>query len=148
MKNKFVKLFEEFNIQQDQDSGEYRYLILTPVANGLEISFTTEGLEEIKEIGTTTDDGSYAPAEIREFFNLFEDIAGNSEYLYHEDIGRSGFGLTSAPGITYGYHYNEDDEYEENEDGTGIVYYYPKYAISSFIDEMIKKGKTFFEKAS
>lgn len=75
---------------------------------------------------------------------IFEEIQCNSEFMYHFDLGESGFGITSAPGISFAYGLTEDpnNPYSESEDSE--LYWYPDYCVSSFIVRLHDTGKIFF----
>lgn len=110
------------------------YLILEPKKNGLKISLTPEGVEYVNDINTEMVAG---------FEDMFDDIQANSEYIFHYNIGQSGFGLTDAEGITDGYMLNDDGEYEAT-DSTAKVYYYANYAVRNFIADFKDYGFTLF----
>ena len=120
-----------------QSKREFRYLILEPDPNGLWIHLTSEGKEELENTEEITDDN---------FYDLFEDVQGNSEYIFHSDLGQSGLGLTEAPGITDGYIMNDNgSDYEEYYD-SGIIYIYPDSYKKSFMEDLFFNGKVFFKK--
>lgn len=122
-------------------------LYLHLLKNALKIELTEEGKVYLSELDIDkykTGDGSYAPFE-NDFYDMLDDVQGNSEYIYHSNIGDSGFGLTSAPGITDGYYLNDDGEYEAS-DETSSVYWYSGYETNSFIDDLIEDGETYFQK--
>jgi len=116
---------------------EFQYLKLTPKDNGLEISLTKEGKEKVKEDGLTYDNA----------YDYFEDIQGNSEYLYHNNLGESGFGLTDAEGITDGYHYGDDGEYETDYPESAKLYFFNRSALVFWGDELKEEGSVFFTEA-
>jgi len=115
----------------------FRYLNLKPTEGGLELSLTDEGKEFAQE---KKDEGV---ADVFIIPDLFDDVQGNSEYIFHHDLGDSGFGLTSAPGITDGYHHSDDvlGAFETDFPKTAKLYYYNDYAIRDMIEEMLEEGK-------
>ncbi len=122
----------------------YRYLTLQKIKGGLELSLNKEGIEEVKDLKSD----SKSDTDI--WFNLFEDVHGNSEYIFHSDMGESGLGMTSAEGITDGYHYEGEDRfnlYKTDYPKTAKVYWFPNYMVESSLDTMIKDGKVFFTEA-
>jgi hypothetical protein len=118
-----------------------QYLTLLTQPNGLILKLEPPGKEELNnhflawlvEIKKLEED----------FYDLFEDIQINSEYLFHHDMGEAGFGLTQTPGFTKGYFYNEKDQYEALDENAKI-YWYPNYQIKSFLKELYETGETFF----
>ena len=125
------------------------YLSLEIVDNGLILRLTQAGKREIKDLipeGFNKKDDSCFCHYV-DFFNFFEQIRCNSEFIYFDNIGEAGFGLTSAPGITDGYYYNDDAELTDEGHNDSAVYWYPNYCIIDFIEELYTKGQTFFQKA-
>lgn len=130
------------------------YLSLEVVDNGLILRLTQAGKREIKylmpEGFRTNDDKNFVDhvhfCQHVDFVDFFEQIRCNSDFIYFDDIGEAGFGLTSAPGITDGYYYDDNGEliYENI---YSEVYWYPNYMITDFIEELYTTGKTFFQKA-
>lgn len=111
------------------------YLTLTPSKNGIKIELTEEGKEEAKEIGLNESN----------FYDLFEDIRGNSEYLYFEDAGEAELGLTSAPAITDGYYYNDDgDLTDEDNKSDSRLFAFMDYQVKSFVEELLENGEVIF----
>ena len=76
------------------------------------IKLTNEGVQEVNEMR----EDEKSDADI--MYELFEDITANSELIYHSDLGDSGFGLTSASGITDGYYYNDNGDFEESDESS------------------------------
>lgn len=114
---------------------EFRYLKLIPKSNGLEIRLTKEGKEKVKEDGLTYENA----------WEYFEDIQGNSEYIYHPDLGESGFGLTSAEGITDGYQLSDEGfDYTTDHPDSAKLYYFNRSAIVFWGDELKEDGVVFF----
>jgi len=108
-----------------------RYLVLIPTIDGLKIELTEEGKEVIKEWN---------------FWELFEDVQGNSDYQYHPNLGWDGLGMIDAPGITYGYIMGDDGEWEEIV-SKSYIYYFDDYIINSFIDTLSEDGEVIFKRA-
>ena len=95
---KYLKTYERY---YNDDVMHYRYLDLQLLENGdLKISLTKEGIEEANENGIS---------EI-EFYNFFDDICGNSDYQYFDNLGESGLGMSDAPCILDGYYYDDNAE--------------------------------------
>lgn len=122
-----------------------RFLDLEKVSNGLWIHLNDHGKKENEEEDNLIE---------QNFCDYFEDIAANSEWKYIDNLGEAGFGLTGAPGITYGYEYIDDDVVskptegptaETSTDDNGI-YYYNNYMITDFTDKLKEEGKVFFQK--
>jgi hypothetical protein len=125
-----------------ENKRNFRYLTIEEFKNGLQISLNEEGIELVKEL---KEDGK---SEFDIWYELFEDVRGNSEYIFHDDMGESGFGMTSAEGITDGY-FNSDsgDGYETDYPESAKIYWFPNYMIISSLDKMYEEGKVFFTKA-
>jgi len=122
---------------------DFNYISLEKVDAGLIITINKDGIEEI--------DDSYMELGGHIHYNaayeLFDGVRGNSEYKYFDDIGDAGFGLTSAPGITEGYYYDDNGYLTDKGNDNSKVYYYDKYMITSFVDELYHTGKVFFNEA-
>ena len=116
---------------------EFRYLKLIPKENGLEVKLTKEGKAKVKEDGLT-----YGNAD-----EYFEDVQGNSEYIYHNDLGQSGLGMTSGEGITDGYHYADGGEYETEFSESAKLYWFPNHQIQFWGDILKDDGSVFFMEA-
>ena len=131
------------------------YLSLEIVDNGLILRLTQAGKREIKDLMPegfkTNKDKPFLEhthfCQHVDFVDFFEQIRCNSEFIYFDDMGEAGFGLTSAPGITDGYYYNDDAELTDKGHDDSAVYWYPNYCITDFIEELYTTGKTFFQKA-
>jgi len=113
----------------------YRYLNIEKLPNGLMIHLNDEGKEESEKLTE------------QNFYDLFEDVQGNSEYKYFDDIGEAGFGLTSAPGITDGYYFDDDGDLTSGDHTDAEVYWFPNYMVEDFTKTLIEEGKVFFVKA-
>ena len=116
---------------------EFRYLKLIPTDNGLEIQLTQKGQEKVKEDGLTYDN---AP-------EYFDDIQGNSEYIYHDNLGESGFGMTGSEGITDGYHFESPGEFLTDFPESAKVYFFPNYQVQFWGDILKDDGSVFFTEA-
>lgn len=119
-----------------------KYLELFAENNGLRVVLTEEGKEEIQELN---DKKNGIVSDI--MYDLFEDIQGNSEFLFHHDMGVAGFGLTSAEGITDGYYIDDNGNYHTEYPISAKVYWFPAYETTSIVDELIDKGEVFFDLA-
>lgn len=122
----------------------YRYLTIQKVKGGLQVSLNEDGVELVKEL---KEEGQ---SDWDIWSELFESVQGNSEYIFHLDMGDSGFGLTSAEGITDGYHYEGEDRsnlYKTDYPESAKVYWFPNYMIQSPLDIMIEKGSVVFDEA-
>ena len=128
-----MKKLLEIKSKIDKLSGReaFQYIDIEIVENGLWI-YLTDNSEDFDEM---------------DFDNIFDDVQGNSEYMYFSDLGDVSFGLTSAPGITDGYYFSDDGEITEGEHTDAELYYYPDYAVTDFTEELRTKGKVFFNKA-
>ena len=117
----------------------YRYLDITKYPNGLELAINEEGREEVKE----WQEGEMGDYEI--MGELFDTVQGNSEYMWHEDLGDRGFGLTSAPGITDGYYYDDDMNLtDKGQEDSAELYSFMGYEIHSPLELLLRDGKVFF----
>jgi hypothetical protein len=112
--------------------GEYLTLEVEKSGN-LIISLTDEGKEWVKENGPVTYDN---------FHDLFEDIQGNSELMYFQNLGDSGLGMTEAPGFTQGMYYGEDYELRAPEDAN--LWWYPDYMIIDPFEKLSAGEKVVF----
>lgn len=122
-------------IKENLDSGyEGRYIKIEPVDGGLWLHLTEEGREELENNDINED----------RFYDLFDDVRGNSEWEYHSDMGEAGFGLTNAPGFTDGYVYEDNGELEAVDD-TAKIYWFPNYMVESFVETLKDEGKVFFD---
>ena len=117
---------------------QFRYLDIEVVKNGLWLHLNEDGKKEAEEENNLN---------WEKFSDYFDDIQGNSEYRYFDDIGEAGFGLTSAPGITDGYYYNDDGKLTDDENEDSNVYWFPNYMVEDFTETLLEKGKVFFERA-
>ena len=113
----------------------YRYLDIEKLPNGLMIHLNDEGKSEIENLTE------------QNFYDFFEDVQGNSEYRYFDDMGEAGLGLTSAPGITDGYYFDDNGDLTNGEHTDAEVYWFPDYMVEDFTETLKEKGKAFFVKA-
>ena len=117
-------------------SGNYLDLEILP--NGLWIHLNEDGKLKNEEDDDLTQ---------QNFWDYFEDIEGNSDWKYIDDMGEAGFGLTQAPGIIQGYYIDDNSKLTDDEDENSKVYYYDNYMINDFTDKLKENGKVFFHKA-
>jgi len=119
------------------DSGNY--LDVTADKDAMTLKLSKEGKEEVKDL---REDGK---SDVDIMYELFEDIRNNSELEWHNDLGDAGFGLTSAPGITDGYYYDDDGDYKaqstDENDNPSRVYFFSDYALRSEVDDLMDRGE-------
>ena len=108
-----------------------RYLDIVGNHRMLHIHLNDEGREMVME----ERENGRGDEEI--MYELFEDVAGNSDLMYHTDLGESGFGMISSSGVTAGYVYGDDGELEPSDD-TAVVYVDNDSYRRSPIDEMLE----------
>jgi hypothetical protein len=128
----------------------YRYLTIQKVKNGLLIILNEEGVEELNDIISDNITSNNPKSDTDIWLELFEDVQGNSEYIFHSDMGESGFGMTSAEGITDGYYYEGEDRsnlYKTDYPESAKVYWFPNYMVERSISTLINKGEVFFTEA-
>ena len=126
------KLFENYD-----DVHHSKYLDLEKLKNGnLKIILTSKGKKEVEEEGI--DDTN--------FDEYFEDIRCNSDYEYFINLDDAGLGMSDAPYITYGYNYDDDGNYtdEDNEENSDI-YWYPNYMLTDFTKDLVENGYVVFD---
>jgi hypothetical protein len=135
-----LKDYDSFHLNENAGGNveHYRYLDIEKVEDGLKISLNEAGKQNVEDEGGI---------EESKFYDYFEDVRGNSEYIYFEDMGDAGFGLTSAPGITDGYEYNDDGELTDEGHTDSEVYWFPNYMIRDFTQDMLEDGYVIFTKA-
>lgn len=107
-----------------------RYLDIVGNHRMLHIHLNDEGREMVME----ERENGRGDEEI--MYELFEDVAGNSDLMYHTDLGESGFGMTSSSGVTAGYVYGDDGELEPADD-TAVVYVDNDSYRRSPVEEML-----------
>lgn len=129
---KYLKTYENF---WDVYCPSGRYLNMEILENGdLKISLTEEGKEEVDETGISIDS----------FYDYFDDIRANSEFMFFEDLGEAGLGMTSAPGITDGYYYNDNGDITDELHDDSVIYWYPNYVVKDFTEELKNNGYVIF----
>lgn len=125
---------------------EFRYLTLTPTEKGLKVSLTKEGREYVKD--EKEQNANKSDVDIIE--EMFDDVRGNSEYLFFPDGGNAGFGLTSAEMITDGYYYDDDSQLtDKDHEKDSEVYAHMDYQIVSPLEKMLDEtgdGYVMFER--
>jgi hypothetical protein len=126
---------KEFYLKQRE---EFKYLILAPSTIGLEIILTDDGKEELK--GLKEERESLFLED--DFYDFFEDIRSNSDYEYISNLSNIDI-MIDAPGIIYNC-YDEDGEIVITDDSD--IYYFDRYAIVSFFEELYEDGKVFFNR--
>jgi len=132
-----ITRFNKFNLNESTNNYNGRYIDLEELSNGnLKISLTTEGYELYENFGGISDD---------KFMDFFDDIRVNSEWNYIENLSHAGLGMSEAPCITYGYYYDDDGNFT-NEDSMSYsnFYYYDNYMIKSFTEELVTNGFVIF----
>lgn len=128
---KHIKTYERY---YNDEIMHYRYLNLQLVENGnLKISLNDEGTEKAQEDGID---------EV-EFYEFFEDVEGNSDYKYFDNLGESGLGMSDAPCIVDGYYYGDDGETSLYEDSEIFMYY--DYYKKDFTKELLENGYVIFQ---
>lgn len=143
---KHIKEFEKFKINENLNNKQsFRYLDIEILPNGLKIILNEDGYNYIKDEDINVEEKDYQKLQSL-FDDLFDDVQGNSEYMYIENIGDFGFGLTEAPGITDGYYYDDNGDLKET-DETSELYYYEQYQINDFVEKLITNGEVIFDKA-
>lgn len=131
----------KLDLSKHLHSGRYISLDITPNGN-LKITLDEDGRAEVLEMRDDDRNDEYIMDE------LFDDIRGNSELIFHSDAGEAGLGLTNAPAVTDGFYYDDSGDLtnEGNEDSE--VYYFERYMIDSFIDKMLEDGYVIFDRVS
>jgi hypothetical protein len=137
----YKELYDQYKKVNENAGGNvehYRYLDIEKVENGLKISLNDDGKQNVEDEGGI---------EERNFGDYFEDVMGNSDYLFIENLGDVGFGLTDAPGILYGYDYNDDGLLMDDGRSDSEVYWFPNYMVREFTQDMLEYGFVIFTKA-
>lgn len=116
----------------------FKYLNIDVLNTGLQIILNTDGKKYIDENGLDLTE--------QLFTDLFEDVQANSAYTFISNLGEyKGFGLTSAPGILFGYFYDEQTEtYVTDDPSSAKVFWYPEYEGKNFVEELYETNRTFF----
>lgn len=134
---KHLKSFESNFWGRHSDWVEYNYLNMDMVKNGdMKLTLTEEGLEKVEDEGINYDN----------FYDYFDDIRANSEFIYFGSLGDAGLGMTEAPGITDGYYFDDDGNIVEENDSE--IYWYPNYIMKDFTEELSKNGSVIFSTLS
>lgn len=115
-----------------ESENNFRYVTLKKYKNKLVVELTDEGREEVKEL---KEDGK---GDYDIMPELFEDVQGNSEYVYHHDLGASGLGMTDVEGVTFRVNVDEDGSYPITEDEGAKVYFFNDSAIRSPLEDLLK----------
>lgn len=134
---KRIKTFEKYFQINEMYVTKYsgQYLELEQLDNGdLKIMLTPEGKQEAYE----------EELNIFNFSDFFDDIRGNSELYFIEDIGEVGLGMSSAPAITDGYYYNEEGEFTDDDHDDSEIFIYDDYMIKDFTKELYDNGYVIF----
>lgn len=133
---KFLKTYENF---WDVYVPSGNYLDMEILENGdLKISLTDEGKEEVEDNGI----------DFYKFYDLFDDIRGNSDFMFFEDLSDAGLVMTNAPGITDGYYFDDNGDITDKEHDDSVIYWYPNYVISDFTEVLKEKGYVIFNTIS
>lgn len=111
------------------------YLTISATKDLMKIKLTDDGKEEVKDLRA---DGK-SDSDIMSM--LFEDIQGNSELIWQYDLGETGFGLTSASGVTDGYYYGDNGEFTDEGRKDSRLYYFADYMLRSEVDDLLNKGE-------
>lgn len=136
MKN--IKTFEKYfklnEMYMSVHSG--RYLEVEQIENGdLKITLTPDGKQEAYDEGLN----------IFNFNEFFDDIRGNSELYFIEDLSEVGLGMSNAPAITDGYYYDDDNNFTDEEHmKDSEIFYYNDYITKDFTEELYKNGYVIF----
>ena len=120
---------ESFNIDH------YRYLDLEKLKNGdLKIILNSDGRDEVVDSGIDN----------YKFSDYFDDIRGNSDYLYYESISDAGLGMSEAPCILDGFYFDDNGDLTDDGHNDSEIFYYPDYMIKNFTEELVKNGFVIF----
>jgi hypothetical protein len=139
-KNPILKEGGKLDLSKHLHSGRYISLDITPNGN-LKITLDEDGRAEVLEMRDDDRNDDYIMSE------LFDDVRGNSELMYFDDIGAQGFGLTEAPAITDGFYYDDNGDLTDEGHDDSELYYHERYMIDSFIDTMLEQGYVIFDRA-
>ena len=111
------------------------YIEIVKSKEGITLKLTPEGREELQSCQRS--DGGWSKGTDYILADLLEDhLANGWEMVPPEDIGA----LTSAPILS--------DEVERDDFGkitkVGRVYWFPDYAVTCELEELLEKGEVFF----
>ena len=133
---KHIKKFESF---YNNNVEHYKYLDLELLKNGdLKISLTEDGIKNAK--------GDNGISFSNFGTDYFDDIQGNSSWMYFDDMSDYELGMTESPCITDEYYF--DENYKVTDEETWEIsqlYWYPNYMITNFTDELYKNGFVIFK---
>ena len=125
----------------DKYKAEGNWVKMKADKKGLTITLQRLDDDELDELREAVEDNNFEFA-----YEMFEDIIANSEFVFHQNLGDSGLGMTDAPGFSLGIDvYGYDDDEFDDEDGR--LFYYNNYARYFIIEELLNKGKVFFHEA-
>jgi hypothetical protein len=120
-------IFNNISIYQS-----FRYLNFELLENGnLKIILNDDGKEEVEDRGIDENN----------FYDYFDDIQGNSEFRYYNDVSDLGM-MSEAPAIIYGFDFNDNGDYILTKDS--IIWSYDNYTIKDFTKELVEYGYVIF----
>lgn len=123
----------------------YNYLNIEKQKAGINIMIRHEGVDQVNEWREQHPEWN----DDMIMSELFDDVQGNSEYLFVPDGGEAGFGLTNAPMILDGYHYvgEKGKMYDTDYPKSAHVYYFGNYMIISPLEVLLRDKSVFFTEA-
>jgi len=132
---KHIKQFEGYN----GDVEHYRYIDLERMENGdLKISLNEDGIENAKDDGGITED-SFGD-------DYFDDVQGNSDWLYFDDMSNYDLGMSSSPCITDGFYFNKHNRLTDKKNfRDSEIFWYPNYMIYDFAERLYEDGYVIFQ---
>ena len=132
---KHIKQFEGYTGGVEQ----YRYINLERMKNGdLKISLNEDGIENAKDDGGITEH-SFGT-------DYFDDVQGNSHWLYFDNMSNYNLGMSSAPCITDGFYFNEHNKLTDKKNfRDSEIFWYPNYMIYDFAEELYNDGYVIFQ---
>lgn len=123
--------------QVPEDLHEGRYIELSVLANGnLKISLTEKGKEWVNENGFITEDN---------FDELFDDIRGNSDFLYFHNLGEAGLGMSEAQAIADGFYFGDNGDLKNYRDSR--LWFFDAYMLEDPFNILSSEGSVVFTKA-
>lgn len=121
------KILDYINIYQS-----FRYLDFEILENGnLKIILNDEGKKEVDDNGISENN----------FYDYFDDIQGNSEFRYYNNVSDLGM-MSEAPAIIYGVNFNDNGDYILTKDS--IIWIYNDYVIKDFTEDLVEQGYVIF----
>lgn len=121
------KFLDYINIYQS-----FRYLDFEILENGnLKIILNDEGKEEVNDYGI----------DEHKFSEYFEDIQGNSEYWYFNNISDLGI-MSEAPAIIHGIDIEDNGDFIIKK--YTIIWTYDDYMIKDFTKELVEYDYVIF----